>query len=109
MGGADARLPRRAVPLLPRTPLSGTNHFSRSLMPVVKLASVEWTRTNRANGTDHARFGHADGGFVHSPPTLETRVELVDRSRYVPRILSETRRVGPGGEHGPHSGIEPCP
>jgi hypothetical protein len=29
---------------------------------------------------------------------LETRVELVDRSRYVPRILSEARRVGPGGE-----------
>jgi len=69
------------------------------LTPVIELAPFQGTGTEFTYNADHSCFSHANRGLVNPAWTVQPRIERVERSGELARILAESRRVGPGGEH----------
>ena len=68
-------------------------------MPGVELARLEGARAELAHDADHSCVRHANRGLVNSTSTLKLRIDRVERSGEIARILAVGRRVGPGSEH----------
>ena len=66
---------------------------------MVELASIEGTGTEFAHDANHSCFCHAYRGLVDSAPTLKPRIEHVERSSEIARILAERCRMSPSREY----------